>query len=203
VLSRRRYASIKRVLDVTICLVLLPLVVPIILFCGALVWIESRGSLFYMQPRTGLHGKNFKMFKLRTMIKGADRLKHLLEQENRLSWPDFKVVDDPRVTLVGRFLRRSSIDELPQIFNVLRGEMSLVGPRPTSFDPTTYSLWQTERLEVLPGMTGLWQIGGRSNVEFVDRVRLDVEYVHRQSLATDLAILLRTPSAVLRRRGAY
>jgi lipopolysaccharide/colanic/teichoic acid biosynthesis glycosyltransferase len=143
------------------------------------------------------------MYKFRTMLKNAEELKERYAHLNELCWPDFKITDDPRVTRVGRFLRKTSLDELPQIFNVLNGTMSLVGPRPTSFDVSTYELWHTERLEVLPGITGLWQISGRSDIDFDDRLRLDVDYIERQSLALDLYILWRTVAVVLKQKGAY
>jgi lipopolysaccharide/colanic/teichoic acid biosynthesis glycosyltransferase len=122
---------------------------------------------------------------------------------NELTPPDFKITDDPRVTRVGRILRKTSLDELPQVFNVLKGEMSLVGPRPTSFAGNTYSFWQTERLEILPGITGLWQVSGRSDVDFDDRARLDIQYIEQQSIWLDLNILFRTVATVISQRGAY
>ena len=143
------------------------------------------------------------MYKFRTMKTNAEDLKQKYAHLNQLSWPDFKIADDPRVTRVGRFLRKTSLDELPQLVNVLLGNMSLVGPRPTSFDVDTYALHHTERLEVVPGVTGLWQISGRSDLEFDERLRLDVEYIERRSLWLDVSILVRTVKAVFRPRGAY
>ena len=143
------------------------------------------------------------MYKFRTMLVNAEELKAKYAHLNELTWPDFKITNDPRVTSVGRWLRKTSLDELPQILNVLKGEMSLVGPRPTSFAASTYALWHTERLEVLPGITGLWQINGRSDVDFEERLKLDVEYIERQSLRLDLWILLRTALVVFAQRGAY
>ncbi len=143
------------------------------------------------------------MFKFRTMLKNAEQLKEAYAHLNELPPPDFKITDDPRITRVGRFLRRTSLDELPQVFNVLSGDMSLVGPRPTSFDVSTYQLWHTERLEVRPGITGLWQISGRSDVDFDQRLALDIEYIERRSLGLDLWILWRTVGAVVKQRGAY
>jgi lipopolysaccharide/colanic/teichoic acid biosynthesis glycosyltransferase len=137
------------------------------------------------------------------MVKNAEELKKQLQHLNQVSWPDFKVADDPRITKVGKFLRKTSLDELPQLLNVLKGDMSLVGPRPTSFDVSTYSLIHTERLEVLPGVTGLWQVSGRSDVDFDERVEMDAEYISRQSFKYDLEILFKTVAAVLNRRGAY
>ncbi len=143
------------------------------------------------------------MYKFRTMVSDAEKLKQNYADLNELSWPDFKISDDPRVTRVGRFLRKTSLDELPQIINVLKGDMSLVGPRPTSFDASTYDLWHTERLEVLPGITGLWQVNGRSDVDFDERARLDIEYIEKQSVWLDLWILYRTIFVIFNQRGAY
>jgi len=136
------------------------------------------------------------------MVANAEELKAQLAHLNELQWPDFKITDDPRVTRVGKFLRVTSLDELPQLFNVLRGDMSLVGPRPTSFAADTYDLWHTVRLEVRPGLTGLWQVRARHTSEFDDRLRLDVEYVRKMSIATDMSILLQTVGSVLHRSGA-
>jgi lipopolysaccharide/colanic/teichoic acid biosynthesis glycosyltransferase len=200
---RRGYYIAKRVLDITVCLLLLPIVLPILALCGALIWIESPGPIMFSRMRTGRGGHPFRMFKLRTMVVNAEELKAKYAHLNEHTWPDFKITNDPRVTRVGRFLRKTSLDELPQIFNVLLGDMSLVGPRPTSFDVSTYSLWHTERLEVLPGITGLWQISGRAEVDFDERIRLDVEYIEKQSMWLDLKILFYTALVVFRSRGAY
>jgi lipopolysaccharide/colanic/teichoic acid biosynthesis glycosyltransferase len=143
------------------------------------------------------------MYKFATMVKNAEELKTQYAHLNELTWPDFKITDDPRVTPIGRILRKTSLDELPQFINVLKGDMSLVGPRPTSFDASTYDLWHTERLEVLPGITGLWQINGRSNLDFNERLRLDIEYIENRSLWLDTQILLRTVTAVFSQRGAH
>jgi lipopolysaccharide/colanic/teichoic acid biosynthesis glycosyltransferase len=137
------------------------------------------------------------------MVPNAEELKKELAHLNELQWPDFKITNDPRVTRVGRFLRRTSLDELPQLLNVVRGEMSLVGPRPTSFDASTYKLWQTERLDAVPGLTGLWQIHGRASTEFSERLRLDIAYIEHRCLALDIELLLRTVAAVFQGRGAH
>jgi lipopolysaccharide/colanic/teichoic acid biosynthesis glycosyltransferase len=130
-------------------------------------------------------------------------LKKELAHLNELQWPDFKITNDPRITRVGRFLRKTSLDELPQFINILLGDMSLVGPRPTSFAPETYTLWQTARLDVRPGVTGLWQLYGRGKIEFIERVRIDELYIERCCLWLDIQILIRTIPAVLKQRGAY
>lgn len=203
VLSRRRLYFIKRCFDITICLALMPVVLPVLVGCALAVRLDSPGPIFFCQQRTGKRGRRFQMFKFRTMVQNAEELKKELAHLNQLTWPDFKMDNDPRITRVGAFLRKTSLDELPQILNVLKGDMSLVGPRPTSFSASTYDLWHTERLEVLPGITGIWQVSGRSDVDFNERVRMDCEYIRRQSFWLDLHILYQTLAAVVTRRGAY
>ena len=198
----RGYFVSKRAFDIAVTLLLLPIVVPALLLCAIAVAVDTRGPVVFSQQRTGRHGKRFRMFKFRTMVRDAEELKASLQHLNILPAPDFKIIDDPRITRVGRFLRKTSLDELPQIFNVLRGDMSLVGPRPTSFAPSTYSLWHTHRLEVLPGITGLWQIKGRNETTFDERLRLDIRYIERMSFAMDLRILSLTAASVIRRAGA-
>ncbi len=202
-LFRPTYRLAKRMLDIVLCMMAMPFLLPVIGLCALLIWIEDPGPIFFTQLRTGKGGARFKIYKMRTMVKNAEELKQKYAHLNELTWPDFKITDDPRVTRIGKILRKTSLDELPQIFNVLKGDMSLVGPRPTSFDVSTYSLWHTERLEVLPGLTGLWQVSGRSNLDFDDRLRLDIEYIERQNLWLDLQILVRTVTAIFTQRGAY
>lgn len=202
VLDEATYLSQKRLLDLVLCLAILPLVVVILALCALAVWLDSPGRPFFSQLRTGKGGRRFKMYKIRTMLQNAEELKAKYAHLNELSYPDFKIRNDPRVTTVGRFLRRTSLDELPQIFNVLRGDLSLVGPRPTSFGAETYSLWHTARLEVLPGITGLWQVSGRNELDFDERLRLDIAYIRNRSFWLDLQILLRTAGCVLSGRGA-
>lgn len=200
---RRGYTLAKRMLDITCSLLLLPLVLPIMAICALLIWLENPGPVMFSRMRTGRGGKPFKMFKFRTMVTNAEELKEKYAHLNEHTWPDFKITNDPRVTRVGRILRKTSLDELPQIFNVLLGQMSLVGPRPTSFAVSTYSLWHTERLEVLPGITGLWQVSGRAEVDFDERIRLDVEYIEKQSMWLDIKILFSTILVVFKSHGAY
>ena len=202
-LFRRKYQVAKRIFDISLCLLALPTLVPLMGLCALLIYLNDPGSIFFYQKRTGKGGKRFEMYKFRTMATNAEELKQKYTHLNELTWPDFKISDYPRVTKIGRFLRKTSLDELPQIFNVIKGEMSLVGPRPTSFDMSTYSLWHTERLEVLPGITGLWQVSGRSDLDFDERVRLDIEYIEKQSLWLDIKILIRTVMVVFTQRGAY
>lgn len=202
-LFRKNYQLMKRIMDLALCLLVVPIILPVIALCGLLIWIDNPGPIFFKQLRTSKGGRRFRMYKLRTMATNAEELKLKYAHLNELTWPDFKITNDPRVTRVGRILRKTSLDELPQIFNIIKGDMSWVGPRPTSFDVSTYSLWHTERLEVLPGLTGLWQVSGRSNLDFDDRLRLDIEYIERQSLLLDLQIMIQTVTAIFTQRGAY
>ncbi len=203
VLIRRNYRLGKRIFDITLCLLMLPAFLASMTVIALIIWVDDPGPILFKQQRTGKGGRRFGMYKFRTMIVNAEEQKAQYNHLNELSWPDFKITNDPRITRVGRILRKTSLDELPQIINVLKSEMSLVGPRPTSFDVSTYSLWHTERLEVLPGITGLWQISGRSDVDFDERLRLDVDYIERQSLWLDIEILFRTVTVVFKQRGAY
>jgi len=205
--ARRRqrvwYEPTKRALDLAVCLAVLPLVLPVVALCAIVISIESPGApALFRQERTGRGGHRFRMYKLRTMVPNAHELKARYMHLNEHRYPDFKITNDPRVTRCGRIMRKTSLDELPQIFNVILGDMSLVGPRPTSFGPETYRLWHTARLEVKPGLTGLWQISGRADLEFDDRLRLDIAYIRARSLRLDVEILVRTVTAVLSTRGA-
>jgi len=202
-LHRRSYDVSKRVLDVGLVLLALPAALPLLTLCAALIWITDGRPIFFAQERTGRAGRRFRFYKLRTMVKNAAERKHELMKANEQSGPDFKIAKDPRVTPLGAFLRKYSLDELPQLGNVLLGQMSLVGPRPTSFEAASYDLWHTERLEILPGLTGLWQISGRAQIDFDTRVRLDVEYIERRSLLFDAWILVQTVREVVRPRGAF
>jgi lipopolysaccharide/colanic/teichoic acid biosynthesis glycosyltransferase len=197
----RRYLIVKRLFDLAVCLLLLPVVLPLLLLSALAIRLDSPGPIFIAQERTGRDGTPFRMLKFRTMVRNAAELKAQLAHLNVLPPPDFKIPHDPRITRVGKFLRQTSLDELPQLLNVLRGDMSLVGPRPTSFAPTTYQLWHTRRLEVTPGITGLWQVKGRNTTTFDERLRLDIEYIERRSFGLDLKILLQTVPSVLRRTG--
>jgi len=197
-----RYLVAKRVIDVVVSLVLLLVAIPALALCALAIAVDSPGPIFFAQQRTGRDGRRFRMLKLRTMVTDAEELKATLAHLNVLPPPDFKIPDDPRITRVGRFLRATSLAGLPQLFNVLRGHMSLVGPRPTSFSPDTYDLWHTHRLDVAPGITGLWQVEGRNVTTFDERLRLDVQYIRRRSLWFDLQLLARTVLVVFRRSGA-
>jgi lipopolysaccharide/colanic/teichoic acid biosynthesis glycosyltransferase len=193
---------VKRSLDITAALLLILVSLPLLGVIALGIRLDSPGPVLLRQTRTGFGGTRFTMLKFRTMVANADELKAGLQHLNVLPPPDFKIPNDPRITRVGRVLRATSLDELPQLMNVLRGEMSLVGPRPTSFTPATYAPWHGKRLEVPPGITGLWQTRGRNVTTFDERLRLDISYVDRQCLALDLRILLETAVVVVRRTGA-
>ena len=201
-LNDEHYARCKRAMDLTLSLLSLPVVLGIIAVCMVLIKIDSPGPIFFVQSRTGRGGRRFRMYKMRTMFRNAEELKSKYMHLNELAWPDFKITNDPRMTRAGRFLRKTSLDELPQLLNVLKGDMSLVGPRPTSFSSVTYSLWHTARLEVKPGLTGLWQVSGRNELEFNERVRLDIAYERHRSLWLDTRIILRTVVCIFTQRGA-
>jgi lipopolysaccharide/colanic/teichoic acid biosynthesis glycosyltransferase len=198
----RRYLAGKRALDLVVCTLLLVIALPVIAVCALAIRLDTSGPMMYAQLRTGRDGRRFRMLKLRTMLANAEELKPQFAHLSVVPPPDFKIPNDPRITRVGRFLRATSLDELPQLFNVLRGDMSLVGPRPTSFEPSRYELWHTQRLDVRPGITGLWQVEGRNVTTFDERLRLDVQYIRRRSLAFDVILLARTVVVVLRRSGA-
>jgi lipopolysaccharide/colanic/teichoic acid biosynthesis glycosyltransferase len=198
----RRYLVAKRVLDLVICSLLLVVALPVMALCALAVRLDTPGPIVFGQLRTGRDARRFRMWKFRTMVANAEELKASLAHLNVLPPPDFKIPQDPRITRVGRLLRATSLDELPQLVNVLRGDMSLVGPRPTSFPATTYDLWHTQRLDVAPGITGLWQVEGRNATTFDERLRLDAQYIRTMSLRTDIVLLARTAGAVLRRSGS-
>ncbi len=204
ILTGEAYFLVKRLLDLILVLLTLPFWLPLNAIIAIIIRITSPGApVLFTQMRTGKGGHRFYMYKFRSMVPNAEELKSEYAHLNELKWPDFKITHDPRITPIGRFLRKTSLDELPQLFNVLRGEMSLVGPRPTSFGPETYKLWHTHRLDVIPGLTGLWQIIGRAQLEFDDRLRLDIAYIERASIWLDINILARTVLAVFESRGAH
>jgi exopolysaccharide biosynthesis polyprenyl glycosylphosphotransferase len=194
----------KRGFDLVVSVLFLVLGIPLWLLIAAAIKVDSRGPVLYVSRRVGVREQEFGMLKFRTMVAGAAEQQDALEDENEASGALFKIRDDPRVTRVGRVLRRLSLDELPQLVNVLRGEMSLVGPRPLPLrDHAMLQEWHRARSLVLPGMTGLWQISGRAGLEFDDLVRLDFTYIENWSIWSDVSIIARTIPAVLGRRGAY
>lgn len=200
----RAYRWAKRILDVVGALAGLALLAPLMLLVAVAIKLESRGPVFFCQWRLGQGGVPFRFYKFRSMTVGAEHARCKLEHCNEVSGPVFKMRQDPRTTRVGRFIRRASIDEMPQLWNVLRGDMSLVGPRPPLPDEVAcYEPWQRERLAVRPGLTCIWQVSGRSDVPFEDWVRMDIEYIRTRSFWLDLKLLVLTLPAVLSGRGAY
>jgi lipopolysaccharide/colanic/teichoic acid biosynthesis glycosyltransferase len=196
------YKFFKRIFDLTATLITAPLWIPIIGVISLIIKTNDwNAPVIFSQFRTGKDGKRFKMYKFRTMVPNAEELKKELMHLNELAWPDFKIPNDPRITKIGYFLRKTSLDELPQLFNILIGNMTLVGPRPTSFKSETYLVWQTERLDVRPGITGLWQVQGRAEVLFDERVRMEISYIKNCSLGLDLSIILTTLKSLLSTNG--
>jgi len=194
----------KRTFDIAVATLVVVVGLPIWLVLALAIKLSSRGPVLYSDRRIGLGEQPFQMLKFRTMVEGAEQQKEQLEQSNEASGALFKIRDDPRVTAVGRLLRRFSIDEVPNVLNVLRGEMSLVGPRPLPVrDYDLLEPWHRRRYKVLPGITGLWQIAGRSDLSFDDLVRLDFYYLENWSIWLDITILFKTPLVTFSRRGAY
>ena len=183
------YVRFKRVLDVALTLASTPLVLPLMAAAAVAIKIDTRGPVLFVQERMGRDGRIFRMYKLRTMVVNAEELKAA-------------TLDDPRITRVGRFLRKTSLDELPQLWNVLRGDMSIVGPRPTSLTLVQYEPWHAARLAVRPGLTGPWQIDGRNQTTFDERVHMDIEYIENLSLLQDIKLIARTVGVVVKGKGA-
>ncbi len=196
--------AVKRVLDILVSSIVLVLLSPLLLVVSVLILVLcSPGGVLFRQPRVGHHGRMFNMLKFRTMVADAEARKASLEKLNEQSGPVFKIKDDPRITRLGRILRRYSIDELPQFINVLRGDMSIVGPRPPiPSEVARYEAWQRRRLSVLPGITCVWQVSGRNEISFEEWMYLDMRYIDHWSLAEDLKLILKTVPVVVSGRGA-
>jgi lipopolysaccharide/colanic/teichoic acid biosynthesis glycosyltransferase len=194
----------KRAFDLAACAVLLPVLAPVLACAALAIRLTSPGPVIYRQQRAGRGGRPFTIYKFRSMYVDADARRKELERQNEADGPVFKIRHDPRITPVGRFLRRSSIDELPQLWNVLKGDMTLVGPRPPMMSEIEeYEPWQLGRLRVTGGITCIWQVSGRSEIGFVDWVRMDLRYAREQSFLLDMRLLFQTVGAVLSSRGAY
>lgn len=199
------YLATKRTLDIVIATIILGVTLPLLILVAIAIKCTDGGPVFFTQTRVGKHGRQFKCFKFRSMIPNADALKESLLLLNKHEDPrTFKLNRDPRITWIGRIIRKASIDEVPQLLNVLRGEMSLVGPRPpVPGEVTHYTNHDWRRLEVRPGLTCIWQVSGRGDLPFSEQVRLDVKYVENRSFLLDLKLLLLTIPAVITGRGAY
>lgn len=198
------YNFIKRAVDILISLLGIILLSPLFLIVAIIIKLDSRGNAIFRQIRIGKDGRPFVFYKFRTMKHGAEKLKDHLQHLSDIKGPAFKIKKDPRITRVGRFLRKSSIDELPQLFNVLKGDMTLVGPRPPLPEEVKkYGRREKRRLKVKPGLTGLWQVSGRNDISFLEWMELDLYYIEHRSIVLDLKILIRTIPAVLSGKGAY
>lgn len=202
--SRILYSLAKRFIDLVGASVGLILFSPVLLIISILIKADSKGPVIFAQDRVGKDGKIFKMYKLRSMVVNAEELKERLKKNNEMSGPMFKMKDDPRITRIGKFIRKTSIDELPQLFNILRGDMSLVGPRPSlpgeveQFEP-----WMNKRLEVKPGLTCYWQVMGRNNIDFEEWMKLDIKYVNERSFIIDLILILKTVFVLFGDKNAH
>lgn len=191
--SRKLYCFIKRIIDILGSSIGLIISSPLLLIISIIVKMESEGPLIFAQERVGLNGEMFKMYKLRSMVVNAEELKSKLHNQNEMDGPMFKMKEDPRVTKVGKFIRRTSIDELPQLINVLKGEMSLVGPRPSlPKEVEQFQDWMLTRLSVKPGLTCYWQVSGRNDIEFEDWMKLDIKYVKERNTFVDIKLILKT-----------
>ena len=196
--------AVQRACDVVLCAVALLLLWPLFFVIALLIRLDSPGPVLFKQSRVGMGGEEFWFYKFRSMVTDAEETRHLLEMQNERSGPVFKIKNDPRITRVGRALRKFSLDELPQLINVLKDEMSLVGPRPAlPIETDKYTARQRQRLLCLPGVTGLWQVSGRASLSFERSIELDLYYIERQSVGLYFRILLLTIPAVLRAEGAY
>lgn len=202
--EHRIYFGIKRIADVLLSVLALIVLSPIFLLTGIAIKIESKGKVIYSQQRTGKNGKVFKIYKFRSMYQDAELLRFQLLDQNEMDGPVFKIQNDPRITKVGRFIRKTSIDELPQLINIIRGDMSIVGPRPlVVYETDQLSKHENLRHLVKPGLTCYWQISGRNDISFEEWIQLDFKYIKDMSLWTDIKIIIRTVGVVLLRKGAY
>lgn len=203
--DRKTYLFIKRLIDIIGSLIGLIVLSPLFLIVSVLIKLEDpKGAVFFSQIRVGKDGKEFRMYKFRSMVSNAEEILEELLKYNEISGAMFKMKDDPRITKVGKIIRKTSIDELPQLFNVLKGDMSLVGPRPPlPREVELYTDYDKQRLLVTPGCTGLWQVSGRNNIGFEEMVELDLKYIHERSLLLDIIIILKTIKVIFIPNSAY
>lgn len=198
------YEFFKRGLDLLLSTIGIIVVIPIFLIIGIWIKLESKGPIIFSQKRVGQNGKIFNMYKLRSMVVNAEELKEKLKENNEMSGPMFKMQYDPRITKIGRFIRKTSIDELPQLINVIKGDMSLVGPRPSLPEEVDqFEKWMLKRLDVKPGLTCYWQVSGRNNIDFEDWMKLDIKYVSERSLFLDIKLIFKTVVVLFGDKNAY
>ena len=192
-MSRNLYEFFKRIFDIICSLMAVIILLPIFFIVFLAIKIESKGPVIFSQERVGINNKSFKMYKFRSMVQNAEELKEKLVKQNEMSGPMFKMKEDPRVTKVGKFIRKTSIDEIPQLINVLKGDMSLVGPRPSlPKEVEKFESWMLDRLNVKPGLTCYWQVSGRNNIDFEDWMKLDLQYVEDRNFLLDLKLIFKT-----------
>lgn len=197
------YKVSKRALDVIASFLGLVILSPILLIAAILIKLESKGPAIFSQSRIGLNGKEFKMYKFRSMVQNAEELKEKLAKQNEMSGPMFKMKNDPRVTKVGKFIRKTSIDELPQLLNILKGDMTLVGPRPSlPREVEKFESWMLKRLEVKPGLTCYWQVSGRNNIDFYEWMKLDLKYVNDMGFWLDIKLIFKTVAVLFGDKNA-
>ena len=200
----RVYEICKRTIDIIGAGLGLILLSPIIAIVACAVKVTSKGPIFFSQKRVGKNGELFEMYKFRSMVVNAEELKENLEDQNEMSGPMFKIKDDPRITKVGKFIRKTSIDELPQLWNVLKGDMSLVGPRPSlPKEVEQFDNWMFKRLSVRPGLTCYWQVSGRNNIDFEDWMKLDCRYVDERNLWIDIKLIFKTVFVLFGDKNAH
>ena len=198
------YEAIKRLIDIICSFVGILVLSPLFIIIAIIVKFTSKGPIFFSQKRVGRNGKEFDMYKFRSMVVNAEELKEKLAAQNEMSGPMFKMKDDPRVTKVGKFIRKTSIDELPQLWNVLKGNMSLVGPRPSlPKEVAQFEDWMYKRLEVKPGLTCYWQVSGRNNIDFEDWMKLDIRYVEERNLWIDIKLIFKTVGVLFGDKNAH
>lgn len=198
------YEVIKRLIDVICSFIGVVILSPLFIIIAIIIKITSKGPVFFSQKRVGKKGKEFDMYKFRSMVVNAEELKEKLAAQNEMSGPMFKMKDDPRVTKVGKIIRKTSIDELPQLWNVLKGDMSLVGPRPSlPKEVDKFEKWMHKRLEVKPGLTCYWQVSGRNNIDFEDWMKLDIRYVEERSTWIDIKLIFKTVRVLFGDKNAH
>ncbi len=189
----RTYKILKRALDIIGSVLGLILLSPLLLIVSILIKLESEGSIIFAQRRVGFRGKEFNMYKFRSMVVNAEDLKSQLKEQNEMSGPMFKMKNDPRITKIGKFIRKTSIDEVPQLINILKGEMSFVGPRPSlKSEVEQFKPWMLKRFEVKPGLTCYWQVMGRNNIDFEEWMKLDIKYVNERNIFIDIKLIFKT-----------
>ena len=198
------YEVVKRLIDVVCSFLGVLVLSPLFIIIAIIIKTTSKGPVFFSQKRVGKNGKEFDMYKFRSMVVNAEELKEKLAAQNEMSGPMFKMKDDPRVTKVGKFIRKTSIDELPQLWNVLKGDMSLVGPRPSlPKEVAQFEKWMYKRLEVKPGLTCYWQVSGRNNIDFEDWMKLDIKYVEERSTWIDIKLIFKTVGVLFGDKNAH